>query len=53
MIYGDGRRLFLELCQAMRIDSAAGQEPLTLEELEVMLLETATARPEVASGAEA
>lgn len=40
VISGDGRRLFLKLCQAMRIDSAAGQEPLTLEELEVMLLET-------------
>jgi len=52
-ISGAGRRLFLELCQAMRADSAAGQKPLTVEELQVMLLETEALRPDVASDADA
>jgi hypothetical protein len=51
VISGEGEELFLELCQAMRADSAAGQAPLSQEDLGVILLASRQPRPGRAAGA--
>ena len=51
VISGEGRKLFVEVCQAMRADSAAGQTPLSEEDLAVILLEAEGVRGRGKSGA--